>query len=316
MIQASAPAKIILLGEHAVVYGQPAIAIPISGLRATADVITADTGMGLRIVAPSLGMTLPITNIPHPEESPLNAIARLVLDKLEVADQPDLMLTVNSDIPVASGLGSGAAISAVIARALSAALNRILKVEDLNSLVYEVEKIHHGTPSGVDNTVIVYERPLYFVRGHEADFLAVGQTFHFLIADTGIPALTRVAVGDVSKLYEADPARYDQIFESIGKLVDNARLALESGKALRLGSLMDENHLYLRELTVSSPELDRLVQAAKDAGALGAKLSGGGRGGNMIALVMEDRIAAIRKALLEAGAVRVFETTLERSVPC
>jgi mevalonate kinase len=315
MIKVTAPAKIILLGEHAVVYGQPAIAVPVSMLRATASVVSGASGRGLKLIASDLGISQYVTKNPHVDESPLNAIARLVLDKLEV-DPPDLILTIKSDIPIASGLGSGAAISTVIVRALSAALKHSLNAEELNSLVYEVEKLHHGTPSGVDNTVIVYERPVYFVRGRSGNFLAPGHPFHFVIADTGVPALTRTTVGDVNKLYQAEPAHYDKIFAFIGNLVADARIALEGGNAVKLGSLMSQNHLCLKELTVSCSQLDHLVETALDAGALGAKLSGGGRGGNMIALVTKDKVSAIRKALLEAGAVRIFETAIERDKPC
>jgi mevalonate kinase len=95
--------------------------------------------------------------------------------------------------------------------------------------------------------------------------------------------------------------------------VKQAKIAIENGEISALGPLMLQNHTLLQQLTVSSPELDRLVDAAVNAGAAGAKLSGGGRGGNMIALVTLDSAESVRQALLKAGAVRVFDTTVTRN---
>jgi mevalonate kinase len=309
MIQASAPAKIILLGEHAVVYGQPAIAIPVSKLRATAQASVSDAGDGLRVEASDLGITYQVNLESQASQDPMNAVAHLVLEKLRLP-LPDLKIQVHSDIPLASGLGSGAAISTAIARVLSSVLDRKLDDEELNQIVFQVEKIHHGTPSGVDNTVIVYERPVYFVRGNPLDFLPVSGSFQFLIAHTGISSSTRLVVEDVNRLYKTDPDHYGRIFDSIGELVKKGLLALQNDDAVGLGALMSQNHQYLQQLTVSSPELDCLVQTALDAGALGAKLSGGGRGGNMIALVSQDKLAVVKSALVQAGATRVFDTIL------
>jgi mevalonate kinase len=310
MIQATAPAKIILLGEHAVVYGQPAVAIPVSGLRATATAEPNAPGRGLQIVLSDTEIILPIEVQAEKTHHPLALIANQILSLLN-APTLDLTITVKSEIPIASGLGSGAAISAVVGRVLSSALHHPLNDTELNDLVYQVEKLHHGTPSGIDNTVIVYERPVYFVKGHNIDFFSVKGRFNFLIADTGVSALTRIAVGDVNKLYNDRPEYYQHIFEIVGGLVTKARTALENGNQAELGSLMNQNHIYLSELTVSSPELDRLVDAAQKAGASGAKLSGGGRGGNMIALVSTETLPTVRSALFEAGAVRVFDSVLE-----
>lgn len=299
----SAPAKIILFGEHAVVYGQPAIAIPFSGLRAMA-VVEPNAAQGLLITAGDLQQTFRLEDTGNV----LSFTARIILQQLG-APPPDVTINLHSPIPVASGLGSGAAISTVLGRALSAAVQQPLSNDALNRIVYEIEKTHHGTPSGIDNTVIVYEQPIYFIREQPIQRLHIHQSFQLLVADTGQYAPTRIAVGDVRKLYEADPARIQPILDTIGYLVQQARTIMESGNPDALGPLMFQNHALLQELTVSSPELDRLVQAAADAGALGAKLSGGGRGGNMIALVNPDTTKAVEAALHSAGAVRVYQTT-------
>lgn len=309
MIEASAPAKVILLGEHAVVYGQPAIAVPISSLRAIASVgPNTSAGQGLSIAAADRDEIWQVEA--DSADNPLVLAAWLVLQTLNTAP-PDITITAHSQIPAASGLGSGAAVSAALARALSMALNQPLDNETLNRIVYEVEKIHHGTPSGIDNTVIVYEQPVYFMRGQPIQRLNIGRPFTLLIASTGTSALTRIAVEDVQILYESRSQRIQPILDTIGRLVVEARRVIEAGQIPQLGPLMSQNHTLLQQLTVSSPELDLLVTAAVNAGALGAKLSGGGRGGNMIALVTPETSESVERALLDAGATRVFAATVQ-----
>ncbi len=303
MIEASAPAKAILFGEHAVVYGQPAIAVPVSDLRAYASVQPNEGG--LRIAAGDLD--IPVNIDAEPVEHALALTARLVLRALDVP-APSVTISIRSEIPIASGLGSGAAVSTALARALCMAVGQTLDNETLNDLIYEVEKIHHGTPSGIDNTVIVYERPIYFVRGEAIERLTIGTPFMLLIGDTGKSASTRAAVAGVRELYDSDHAGVEPMLDEIGGLVREARAAIESGDAPAIGKLMRQNHALLRRLTVSSPELDLLVETAGRAGALGAKLSGGGRGGNMIALVMAETCVQVETALRTAGAVHVFKT--------
>ena len=154
---------------------------------------------------------------------------------------------------------------------------------------------------------------MFFVRGKAIERIENAQAFHLLVADTGQSALTKIAVGDLRKLYDAETSRIQPIIEAIGKLSETARETMRIGDLPALGKLMLENHALLCELTVSSPELDKLVDAAMQAGALGAKLSGGGRGGNMIVLAEDENKATLIEALKNAGAVRVFETIVEVS---
>ncbi len=314
---ASAPGKIILFGEHAVVYGQPAIAVPLVAVQVNAAAEPAASGAGLSIRLPALDTVIVVPGVTQALDIPLyDAVvypAQLALWALNVAAPPDLALTIHSTIPVASGLGSGAALAAAIIRAVCDALGAPISDDALNPLVYEVEKRHHGTPSGIDNTVIVYQRPVYFVRGATVEQLSTIRPVTLLVADSGLGSSTRVTVGDVRTLHETDPARIDPILAQIGAIVRAASGALETGALDRLGPLMDDNHNLLRELTVSSGILDRLCAAARTAGALGAKLSGGGRGGNVIALVDDAAADAVAHALRDAGAVSVLRTTIERT---
>jgi mevalonate kinase len=310
MIEASAPAKVILFGEHAAVYGQPAIAAPVSSLRAYAAVEANPPGVsGLHIEAPDLNQRLPVDIRAESVDNALTLTAQLVLKALR-AEPPDATITLRSRIPIASGLGSGSAVSTALARALCRAVARALDDAALNRLIYEVEKIHHGTPSGIDNTVIVYERPVYFVRDQTLETLSIGAPLTLLIGDTGIGASTKIAVGDVRALYETQRAPTEAAIRAVGQISEQARAAIEGGDLIAVGGLMNRNHDLLRQLTVSSPELDQLIDAAREAGALGAKLSGGGRGGNMIALVTPEMSDQVERALLAAGATRVFKTTV------
>ncbi|HVO44015.1 MAG TPA: mevalonate kinase [Aggregatilineales bacterium] len=306
----TAPAKIILFGEHAVVYGQPAIAVPFTALNATADSTPAPHGSGLTIYAPDIQRTIVVTkNKVEDVGDVLAYAAQRALVSLDVP-MPDLTLTVRSTIPLASGLGSGAAICTALIRELTAAIGRPLEGDALNALVFETEKIFHGTPSGIDNTVIVMGKPVYFVRGTPPETFHIQSALTFVIADSGIAAPTRESVGDVRKLYEANPALYQTYFDHIGAIARTARTQIERGDVPGIGRLMNENHDLLGTLTVSSPRIDDLVAAARGAGALGAKVSGGGRGGNMIALAEPSRAESVLTAVKAAGAVRGWITTL------
>ncbi len=305
MTKASAFGKIILFGEHAVVYGRPALAVPVT--QVYTDVEVSDSRLeGIWIDAPAVHLHAELKTLPseHPIASTVNNLFFLY----RVDPYPNLSIKITSTIPVASGLGSGAAVTVALTRALASHLRHSMKDEDVNAFAYEIEKIHHGTPSGIDNTVITYAKPVYFVKGKMIETFKVGQPFTFVIGDTGVPAPTNESVGDVRQLWLNDPARLDKIFDQIGDVSFSARCAIEAGMYDWLGELMNKNHTLLQELTVSSPELDRLVDAARSAGALGAKLSGGGRGGNMIALVKSEMAETVSFMLKTMGAKNTITT--------
>ncbi|MDZ4158807.1 MAG: mevalonate kinase, partial [Anaerolineaceae bacterium] len=194
----------------------------------------------------------------------------------------------------------------------SAFLGHPLSDELVSELAYEIEKLYHLTPSGIDNTVITYARPIYFRRGHPVEFLDAAEPFTLVIADSGLKSLTREVVASVRQGWESDPKGYEARFEAITSITNTARQLMEQrGSLAHLGELLNENHNRLQALGVSCPELDQLVSAARKAGALGAKLSGAGRGGNMIALVSPDQATLVAAALKEAGAARTLITTVD-----
>jgi mevalonate kinase len=305
MIIASACAKVILFGEHAVVYQQPAIAVPISSLRVT--VTAEDTPKGFCLVAQNLD------NQRFFADDTNNPFVQLALRICQYYDMPlpAYTLTIDSAIPIASGLGSGAAIATALARAIVTILGVSPSLTELNAFVYETEKTYHGTPSGIDNTVIVYEKPIYFIREKPIQIIQTFAPFSLLVANTGISAPTKESVADVRKLYESDRQVYGALFNEIGTIANNGLKAMQTADWVKFGQLMTHNHHILQQLTVSSPQLDCLVDTALSSGAIGAKLSGGGRGGNMIVLVEGVNSTPIKEALLKNGAVHVFETRVQ-----
>jgi mevalonate kinase len=310
--QATAPGKVILFGEHAVVYGRPAIAVPVTDVQAKATLEPAETGAGFRIIAADLDQDYLLAQA-HSDD-PLAAVVQNTLQHLGQAALPDAILQITSTIPLARGLGSGAAVSTAIVRALDEFLGQPLPDAEVSTLVYEVEKLHHGTPSGIDNTVVAFAQPVYFIRSQAHRPLIrrmrVAQSFTLVVGDTGIVSPTREAVGDLRRRWQANPERYEGYFDEIAVITDQARVAIEREtlSITALGKLMNENQEVLNTLGVSSPELERLVEAARQAGALGAKLSGAGRGGNMIALPPPNVAPAVAQALTEAGATGVIVT--------
>jgi mevalonate kinase len=305
MTISSAPGKIILFGEHAVVYGRPALAVPVVQVHAEVDISDASRA-GIWIDAPDVNLHAELNTLPS--DHPLASVIHNFLFLSRLAKFPNLEIKIHSTIPVASGLGSGAAVTVALVRALSAHLDYSMTDEEVNAFAYEIEKLHHGTPSGIDNTVVTYVKPVYFVKGESMEVFKAGRSFTIVIADTGISALTKESVSDVRRLWMNDKSRWETVFDQIGEISFTARRAIEAGKPELLGDLMNENHALLQKLTVSSPELDQLVEVARKAGALGAKLSGGGRGGNMIALVEPASAEAVSASLKDAGAKNTITT--------
>ena len=307
---ATAPGKIILVGEHAVVYGRAAIAVPVFQVRAKAVINfeprSAPGKVTLR--APDIGLESTLADLP--ENHPLAAVIWKAASAMNLSHIPACTIQITSSIPIAGGMGSGAAVSVAVLRAFSASLGHPLSDEQVSQLAYEVEVIHHGTPSGIDNSVISYAKPVYFEKGKKIEILEVKLPFTLVIGDTGVQSPTANVVSDVRQAWEKAGDQFEHLFDAIGTIAASARKAIEQGAIDSLGALMNENHALLGKMNVSSPMLDKLVEAARSAGALGSKLSGAGRGGNMIALVSPDSSQVVAEALTKAGAKRTIITEI------
>ena len=304
---ASSPGKIILFGEHAVVYGQPAIAVPVYAAQAKTIVSAQVQGKPgeIWIEAPDISLSTSIDGLES--DHPLRAAVQAVIGDKSLNQVPSCNIQITSEMPPSSGLGSSAAISISLIRALSAFLGKRLNDEQVSDFAFEVEKIHHGAPSGIDNTVIAYQKPVYYQKGKPFEFLEIGEGFSVLVAYSGIPGNTREAVEGVREQRQNEPDLYNMTFSRMGEIAREAKGIIETGRSEDLGPLMNENHDLLRAIGVSTTELDQLATWAVEAGALGAKLSGGGLGGHIIALVGSDA-EYISGELAKKGAISTFIT--------
>ena len=294
-------AKAILLGEHSVVYGHPAVALPLQDLRMRAT------------ATPTSGAST-LSNLDY--SGPVNqAGARFasVARAFEVArefsgclDQAFEIVTV-SDFPHERGLGSSAAAAGAIIRSVLDASEREAGADELFALTQMAEQIAHGKPSGLDAAATCSPCPIRFQGGQMRPLSQRIENAWLIIADSGVHGSTREAVGSLRRRYENDPDNIGPRISCLGTLAQNAINALDRADAPALGATMDEAHAVLAELSLSLPLLDELTEAARGAGALGAKLTGGGLGGCVIALATgEPAVRQVRTALERAGAAATW----------
>ncbi len=291
--RSSACGKVILLGEHAVVYGRPAIALPIPlGVEAVAR----KGGDGVHVLIPRWGLEQQVK--PGVTQGVTGAV-NTMLQELELTGI-DMTIELMPHLPRGMGLGGSAALAVAVLRALSHEFRLDLDDDSINRLAFESEKKAHGTPSGIDNTVATHGRPLVFRKGAEPEFrdLRLPQPVPLVLGLTGRESLTARTVARVREARQKHPARIEAVFDQMAQLADAGVEAVEAARFDELGQLMNLCQGYLNALQVSTPELEELVHIARRNGALGAKLTGGGGGGSMIALCPgeQQRVAAAMEA--------------------
>ncbi len=303
--------KSILFGEHAVVYGHPAIAVPIRDLQTTVTIfpLLQEKQETILYDAPDLGISGSLNELP--KDNVLAQAVRLFKNAYGINRIPSFRMRIKSQIPVASGLGSSASVSVGVVKALSQHLGLKLSPQKVNDFAFELEKIHHGNPSGIDNTIVSYEKAVYFIKEQAPEFIQSPHPLHLLLINSGIPSLTVQVVESVRQSRERDKERIDGYFNEIGALVKTAKSSFEQGNCIELGKLMLQNHQLLRELDISLPELDELVDLAQKNGAYGAKLCGAGRGGNVIALVKEKDAASLKQIFRSYGVQQIVHTVIQ-----
>ncbi len=289
--------KIILFGEHAVVYGSRAIAAPVP-LAVHARVVDEDDGVWL--VVPRWGVEQRLRTDPSKQRS-FEVPAALVLKELGLTDR-SMRIEVYPELPRAMGLGGSAAVAVAIIRALDRHFELGLSDEEINALAFRSEQVAHGTPSGIDNTVATYGQPLIYRKGDPPQIQALDlpEPINFVIGMTGVESLTAKMVARVRDGRERNRDVYDTVIKGIDAVTGQAIEALKRSDLGRLGELMNVCQGLLNGLQVSSWELEELIQIARENGALGAKLTGGGGGGSMIALC-PDNAAEVMRAMQEAG---------------
>ncbi|MGO1912134.1 MAG: mevalonate kinase [Corynebacterium sp.] len=289
-------AKVILLGEHSVVYGHPAVAVPLHSLHMNATVEPVEGPARLTC----LDYDGPVDGAPER----LASVVKALDVACAFAGRPTtgLHVSTQADFPPERGLGSSAAAAGAVVRAVLDAADVAASPLELFELTQEAERIAHGRPSGLDALTTAAPGPVYFRDG-------VGSTFEMdlaawiVIADSGVTGRTRETVGDLRRRYDADPQGVGPLLDELGEIADGAVADLRAGDVDALGARMDAAQHLLADLGVSDDRLDALTAAARAAGAVGAKLTGGGRGGCVIALARTaGDAAAIAGALTEAGA--------------
>lgn len=291
----TAAGKVILFGEHAAVYGRHALALPIPD---AVKVSVRPVGDGTSIAIPAWGIA---RNIDHDNPTGLDAAIGLILGLLQ---QPlsGYAIDVDSSLPPGMGLGSSAAIAVALTRAFCHYLDLDVDDEHVNAIAFECEQLAHGTPSGVDNTLSTYAKPMLF-RNDETlhiETLQLDEPPPLLIANSHETGLTSEQVAGVRQRYEQLPERYDAIFNEIDALSRRGAQLLQAGGYDELGLLMNICHGLLNAIEVSTPEIEHMIMVARRAGAVGAKLTGGGGGGSIVALCPSDP-HHVSEALQEAG---------------
>jgi len=276
-----ATGKVIVAGEHFVVYGAPAIAVPLPAAALEVEIQMAAGG------------TAPQGHVAE--------CARIVRERWGGPEPAAVSIVVRSQIPVAAGLGSSAALSVALARAWAEMLGREPDEAELREVSLACERLAHGAPSGIDTEVAVTGRAVRFVRGEPPRPQVVGPGIGLVVIDTGTPASTRTMVEAVARRRGEDPARFERLLAETSALVAAAGDALAAGDVARLGAALDAAQPLLAAVGVSTPGLERAVAAARAAGAAGAKLTGKGGGGTAIAACREPDAATLADRLRGEG---------------
>lgn len=301
--------KTILFGEHFVVHGVPGIASAIDSAT-EAKVKKAKNGINIndeRTGAKGYAEKKKLQQI----ESIDRMLTALNLDPERVS----MDIWVGGNLPGFSGLGASAASSVAIARAISEEYDLDLNDEKINDVAYEAEKAYAGNPSGIDNTAATFGGLIWFKKNlgagtNEIEQLSIRNPVEIVIANSGVVANTKAMVEGVGERKKQDPNKYNELFSEAKDLVYDGRKALENFDLKKVGLLMNENHTLLQMIEVSSKELDYLVELARKNGSFGAKMTGGGGGGCILALTpgndLQEKVAsAIKKEGFEVLKTRI-----------
>ncbi|HEX5420528.1 MAG TPA: hydroxymethylglutaryl-CoA reductase, degradative [Gammaproteobacteria bacterium] len=291
--------KVVLLGEHAVVYGRHAIAAPVP---MTIKALVEDCDEGIYLMIPRWGVEYQLARNPNERRS-FERPAGVVLDQLGLSGR-GMRIEVFPEVPRSMGLGGSAAMAVAIVRALDKHFRLGLSDDDVNRLAFESEKVAHGSPSGLDNTLACYGRPLVYRPGDPplVEPLNITTPIPAVIGMTGYEGLTAKTVGRVREAWKQDRKLYERIFDQIDALTLRGVQAIQDNDLVLLGELMNICHGMLNALQVSTPELEQLVSVARENGALGAKLTGGGGGGSIVAVcASETEVGAVVAAIRAAG---------------
>jgi mevalonate kinase len=310
--------KLILFGEHFVVYKVPAYVGAVAAYTDCAmEVEEKSEGDAAEPELDIVDNRPAVPNYKVKKFDEAKEAINLVFKHLPMDKPSKIKLTFGGTLCCASGIGASAAQVVSLARAIKQTVPQYSSMteDEINAAGYEGEKGYHGTPSGIDNTAATFGGLLKFQRTDGEPLFEkkkIKEPIKIVYASTGLTSSTTEVVGDVRAKKEKDPEWFDGLMKEYCALAEKGEKAMEDGDLTSLGKLMDENHALLQKLTVSCKELDDLVEAARKAGATGAKMSGTGRGGLMLALTPTDEMQeAVAKALEAAGAPQVWKTSFQ-----
>lgn len=299
--------KLILFGEHFVVYKVPALVGAVSAYTDCDVEFTSKPGLDVIDNRPAI----PGYKVKKKDEA--NVAIQNVLTHLKFdVKERGMVVTFGGDLCAVSGIGSSAAQVVSLARGLGLATSLPLSDDEINAAGYEGEKGYHGTPSGIDNTASTFGGLLKFQRTDSDPIFTkkkITNPIRIVYASTGITASTIQVVADVRALKEANPEWFDGLMGRYLKILEQGEIAVDSGDMELLGKMMDENHVLCQELTITCKESEDLVLAARQAGALGAKMTGTGRGGLVIALTPTVEIQNKVESALKNLAPQVWKTS-------
>ena len=301
--------KVILYGEHFVVHGVPGI---VSAIDSTADAEVKKIGKGITVIDKRKGAKGYTEKKRVQQKESIERMLKTLGINLRKAS---LEIWLGGNLPSFSGIGASAASSVAIARAIAEEFEMNLSDERINEVAYEAEKAYAGTPSGIDNTAATYGGLIWFKRNlsggaNTIERLTIRQPVEIVIGNTGIVADTKEMVAGVAERKKRNPEKYNALFEQAEKLAFTARKALEEFDLREVGKLMNENHRLLQEIEVSCRELDYLVHLAGEQGAFGAKLTGGGGGGCMVALTPTKELQEAVATTMEKEGFKVLKTKI------
>lgn len=295
--------KVILFGEHSVVHGRPALALAVArGAKVTAAAV--ESGPTTLHIAP-WGVDIDTGDEPNYGRERLQEalnVARIMYnDELEHALHADM------NLPSGAGMGSSAALGVAVLRALDEARGIKRKDDEIYERSLAWERVFHGNPSGVDNAMATHGGMAIFKKGAALQRIVPRHPLRLLAGYCGSSSSTKEMVESVARQFDKEPERVGKLFDAIATIVANGKVALEQGDLKGLGQLMTMNQHLLSSLLLSTDVLEEMIAASLAAGALGAKVTGAGGGGCMIALVDGDEAHAKVKAALEGLGKTVYE---------
>lgn len=287
--------KVILLGEHSVVHGRPALAVAVErAVEVSFEPLPSGSHTTLHVAPWDVSIDSGPT--PCAEHAQLQQALRVA--RGFYADQRELALSATVRLAGGAGMGSSAALGVAVLRAFDEARDRPQRDDEIYERSLAWERVFHGNPSGVDNAMATYGGVGLFRRGEPLAKVAPHGRIRLLAVDSGARSSTKEMVELVAQQLADDPDRARRLFDEIAELVWEAKRALELGDQRLLGALMSQNHERLRALELSTPELEKMRTTALSAGALGAKVTGAGGGGCLLALVDGDQgREAVRRAM-------------------